>query len=109
MTYYLFDAGSKGIVFPAIKSVKTIVFSAPRITNYQDWKRHCFPQTFYMPVWSLEEFQVVCTERTKEDIECLYLVCGGIPRYVIQDLKGNPTQDIEAAVAKEQRAIPFNQ
>jgi len=63
------------------------------------------PQTFYMPVWSLEGLQVVYPERTKEDIECLYLVCGGIPHYVIQDLKENPTQDIEAAVAKEQTAI----
>ena len=86
-TYYLFDAGTKGSVFPAIKNTKTIVFSAPSITNYQDWKRRCFPQTFYMPVWSLEELQVVCTERTNEDIECLYLVCGVIPRYVIQGLK----------------------
>ena len=58
-----------------------------------------------MPVWSLEELQVVYPERTKEDIEYLYLVCGGIPHYVIQDLKENPTQDIEAAVAKEQMAI----
>ena len=104
-TYYLFDAGSKGIVFPAIRSAKTIVFSAPRITNYQDWMKHHSPQTLYMPMWSLEELQVVCTERTNEDIKRLYLVCGGILRYVIQDLKEYPTQDIETAVAKEQRAI----
>ena len=65
----------------------------------------CSPQKLYMPVWSFEELQQACTERTKEDIEHLYLVYGGIPRYVIKYLKENPAQDTEAEIAREQRVI----
>jgi len=35
----------------------------------------------------------------------LYLVCCRMSHYVIQNLKENPNQDIEAAVTKEQMAI----
>lgn len=46
-TTYLLDAGTKKGVIPAINNGKTIVFSSLSVRNYQDWKKQCFPQTFY--------------------------------------------------------------
>lgn len=97
----LFDAKGKQelhlSVFPYERC--TFVLSAsPRKEMVNDIKKPPRPLVFYMPIWTDTELETIspCFSAVT-DWHNRFKILGGIPRYVLEDSKYEPTKLLEAA------------
>jgi hypothetical protein len=73
------------------------VTSDARMVN--DFKKPPVPQVFYMPTWTMAELEVIAPSFPNGNHEWCdhFTILGGIPQYVLEDIKWTPTAILEAA------------
>ena len=82
LTWYLVDT----VPDPGQLKAVTILVTSPRRDNYREFSKYERVETFYMPVWNLEEISF-CREKlysdiSEETINSRFDKLGGIPRFI---------------------------
>ena len=75
-----------------------VLSTSPRREMVNDFKKPPRPQVFYMPIWTDTELETIspCFSAVI-DWHNRFKILGGIPRYVLEDSKYEPTKLLEAA------------
>ena len=79
-----------------------IVSTSPRRDMVNDFRKSPRSQTFYMPIWTETELEVIAPLFPDSNNEWheRFVILGGIPRYVLEDTKDSPTAILEAACSE---------